>query len=162
MVEKVKSAWWIVYIKNKQNETRFLLIKRFALSKKVEWIAPKWKIMLLEKPEKAALREICEEAGLAQDKLLIKEKLDTLSLQLFNSQGKLWIDKDITYYLVHYTWDPDAVKIIDGEGFLGMYKRATIQEVLWLVPYTNLRELYRTSYHMIPTLSKRDDFIKNF
>jgi hypothetical protein len=54
------------------------------------------------------------------------------------------------------------VTIADSEGFLWMYKRATIEEVLGLVPYTNLRELYRTAYHMIPTLSKRDEFIKNF
>lgn len=161
MVEKVKSAGWIVYsIQN--NITKFLLIKRFALSKKVERIAPKGKIMQLEKPEQAALREINEEAGLAKDKMIIKEKLDTLSLQLYNSQWKLWIDKDITYFLVHFTWNPDNVTIADSEGFMWMYKRATIQEVLWLVPYTNLRELYRTAYHMIPKLSKRDEFIKNF
>lgn len=161
MVEKIKSAWWIVYTRE-WNKTRFLLIKRFALSKKVERIAPKGKIMQLEKPEQAALREINEEAWLAQNKMIIKEKLDTLSLQLFNSQWKLWIDKDITYYLVHYTWDLDAVTIADSEWFLGMYKWATIQEVLGLVPYTNLRELYRTAYHIIPKLSKRDEFIKNF
>ena len=161
MVEKVKSAWWIVYSKQLK-ETKFLLIKRFALSKKVERIAPKWKIMQLEKPEQAAVREIYEEAGLAQDKLIIKDKLDTISLQLYNNQWKLWIDKDITYYLVQYTWNQDDVSIADSEWFLGMYKRATIQEVLWLVPYTNLRELYRSAYHMLPKLSKRDEFIKNF
>lgn len=161
MVEKVQSAGWIVYMIEK-NIPKFLLIKRFALSKRVERIAPKWKIMKHETSQKAALRETHEEAWLMLDKLIIKEKLDTISLQLYNSQWKLGIDKDITYFLVNYVGHRDDVKIIDGEGFLWMYKWANIQEVLWLVPYTNLRELYRTAYHMIPKLSKRDEFIKNF
>ncbi len=163
MVEKIQSAGWIVYFTDAvSKEQRFLLIKRHALSKKVERVAPKGKIQNGEKPEQAATREICEETSLARENLIVKQVLDTLSLQLYNDKGRLGVDKDITYFLVQYTWDPKAVKIIEGEWFLGMYKRATLQEVLGLVHYKDLRELFRIAHGMIGKLTVRDDFIKNF
>lgn len=161
MVPKVQSAWGVVYfIDPKTQEYKFLLVKRFALSKKVERIAPKGKIHPSERPEQAALREITEETGVAIQDIQIKQLIDTVSLQLYTDTGVLWIDKDITYYLVRYTGDPDAVKIAQTEWFLGMYKRATIQEVLGLVIYKDLREVFRKAYHMIGAVSKRDSFIQ--
>lgn len=163
MVEKVQSAGWIVYrYDDKANQPLFLLVKRFALSKKVEWISLKGKIQRGEKPEQAAVREISEEAGVKQSDLLIKKKLDTLSLQLYNNYGKLGIDKDITYFLVQYTGDPHALKIIKSEWFIGKYKWADIRTVLSLVTYKDLRELYRTAYGQIGKLSVRDKFLQNF
>ena len=141
---------------------RFLLIKRFALSKKIERIAPKGKIQPGEKPEDAAVREIGEEAWLDVKKLIVKEKLDTLSLQLYNDYGKLWVDKDITYFLIEYTWEADEVTIQDGEWFVWMYKWAEIVNVLNLVIYKDLREVFRLGYSKTWRLSKRDQFIKNF
>lgn len=162
MVEKVQSAGGLVYyIDPKDNEVKFLLVKRFALSKKVERIAPKGKIQKGEMPQQAAVREISEETGLKQSELQIKDALDTLSLQLYNVEGKLGIDKDITYYLVHYVGDPTAVVISDSEGFLGVHKRATIQDILSLVMYRDLRELFRKAYGMIGKINVRDEFIKN-
>lgn len=40
------------------------------------------------------------------------------------------MDKDVTYFLMSYDGDPAAVKIQTGEGYLGIYKWATIDEVL--------------------------------
>jgi len=163
MVEKVKSAGGIIYrYDEKNNVPLFLLVKRFALSKRVEWISLKWKIQKGEKPEQAAVREISEEAGVKQSDLTIKKKLDTLSLQLYNDYWKLGVDKDITYYLVQYTGDPTALKITDTEWFIGKYKWAEIRTVLSLVTYKDLRELYRTAYQNIGKLSVRDKFLKNF
>ena len=162
MVKKVQSAWGIVYYKDRvSNEAKFLLVKRYALSKKVERVAPKGKIQNGELPEQAAVREIGEEVGLSKDDLQVKEVLDTLSLQLYNDQGKLWVDKDITYFLVHYKGDPDAVNVTDSEWFLGVYKWATIKEILSLVHYRDLRELYRQAYGLLGKISVRDDFISN-
>lgn len=162
MVEKVQSAGWLVYyIDTKDHEVRFLLVKRHALSKKVERISPKGKIQAGEMPQQAALREISEETGLKQSDMQIKDTLDTLSLQLYNVEGKLWIDKDITYYLVHYVGDPAAVKVSDTEGFLWVHKRATIQEIISLVLYRDLRELFRKAYGMIGKINVRDNFIKS-
>lgn len=163
MVEKVQSAWWIVYwFDEKNNQPLFLLVKRFALSKRVEWITLKGKIQKWEKPEQAAAREIGEEAWINTKDLIIKQKLDTLSLQLYNDYGKLWVDKDITYFLVQYTGDPKALKIIDSEWFVWKYKWADIKVVQWLVTYKDLRELYRAAYWFIGKLSVRDKFMKNF
>lgn len=131
MVKKVKSAGGLVYIRDKErNEPNFLLIKRHALSKKIERVAPKGKIQKGEKPEQAALREISEETGLEGENLLIKDVLDTLTLQLYNDEGKLGVDKDITYYLVEYTGDPKSVELIEGEGYIGIHRRVGIERVL--------------------------------
>jgi 8-oxo-dGTP pyrophosphatase MutT (NUDIX family) len=67
----------------------FLLIKRQAMSKKIERIAPKGKIQSGETAEKAALREIEEEVGLLRQNMQVKQKLDTLSLQLYMDDGSL-------------------------------------------------------------------------
>ncbi|MDP2669901.1 MAG: NUDIX domain-containing protein [bacterium] len=99
----------------KTQEYKFLLVKRFALSKKIERIAPKGKIHPAETPEQAALREIQEETGLLKEHLQIKQLIDTISLQLYNEGGVLGVDKDITYYLVKYTGDPEQVKIAQAE-----------------------------------------------
>lgn len=161
MVKKIQSAWWIVYYIDKQdNQARFLLLKRYALSKKIEWVAPKGKIQNGELPEKAAVREVSEEVGLPIEKLQIKDKLDTISLQLFNDQGKLGIDKDITFFLVHYSGKPDDVQVADAEWYMGMYKRVTIQEALSLIQYRNLRELVRMAFGKLASISVKDKFIK--
>jgi 8-oxo-dGTP pyrophosphatase MutT (NUDIX family) len=116
MVKKQKSAGGIVYyIDKKTNEPRFLLVKRHALSKKIEWVAPKGKIQNGELPEQAAIREIGEEVGLPKNTLQVKQVLDTLSLQLYNDQGKLGVDKDITYFLVHYSGNPESVRVAGVE-----------------------------------------------
>jgi len=162
MVEKIKSAGWIIYRIWDDNEPRYLLVKRHALSKRVERIAPKGKIQPWETVEQAAVREIWEETWLRAEDLQIKEKLDTLSLQLYNDHGKLWVDKDITYFLTQYNWAPDAVKISNTEWFVWSYKWATIREVLGLVIYKDLRELFRTGHGLIWKISVRDDFLKNF
>jgi len=87
MVEKIQSAGGIVYFTDAvSKEQRFLLIKRHALSKKVERVAPKGKIKNGEKPEQAAIREISEETNLATENLIVKQVLDTLSLQLYNDK----------------------------------------------------------------------------
>lgn len=163
MVKKVQSAGGLVYCRDKvANEPRFLLVKRHALSKKIERVTPKGKIQMGEKPEQAALREIYEEVGLPVAQLQVKQILDTLSLQLFNDAGKLGVDKDITYFLVQYSGDPKEVLVAHAEGFLGVYKWATIQTILSLVHYRDLRELFRRAYGMIGKISVRDQFIRDF
>ena len=157
---KVYSAWWVVYYIDKETNTpQFLVVKRFALSKKIERIAPKGKIQRGETQEKAAIREVSEEAGLDIDKLSARKKLDTLSLKLTNNDGKVWIDKDITYFLIEYSGNPDHVDVIEGEWFTGAYKRAWIKNVLNLVTYRDLRELYRIAYSSIWDLSVKDQFL---
>lgn len=163
MVKKIQSAGGLVYCRDpKTQEPRFLLVKRQALSKKVEWVTPKGKIQTGEKPEQAALREIYEEVGLPIATLQVKQVLDTISLQLFNDSGKLGVDKDITYFLIQYTGDPKEVHVAHVEGFLWVYKRASIQTILSLVHYRDLRELFRRAFGMIGKISVRDQFIKNF
>jgi 8-oxo-dGTP pyrophosphatase MutT (NUDIX family) len=75
MKEIVQSAGWIVYYLDKDWEPRYLIIKRHALSGKIERVAPKWKIQIWEDEKKAAIREIWEETWLKKEDLIIKQLL---------------------------------------------------------------------------------------
>lgn len=56
-------------------EPRYLLIKRHALSGKIERVAPKGKIQGNENIEKAALREVSEETGIPINQMKLKQKI---------------------------------------------------------------------------------------
>ncbi len=145
----IQSAWWIVYyIDNKIWQPRFLLLKRYALSKKIEWVSPKWKIDSWENPEQTAIREICEEVGLDKKDLFLKEKVWDLNLSL-QSEEKWILDKDIAYYLVEYKWDPKSVKVWKVEWYIWVFWWFKVEELLWLIYYENFRELFRKAYKMI-------------
>lgn len=162
MSKRVYSAWWIVYqIDKKTKQPHFLLVKRFALSKKIEWVAPKWKIKPWETQEQAALREIEEEVWLKRENLQPRRMLDTVSLQLFDNDWKIWVDKEITYFLVEYEGNPDDVKVLKWEWYTWVYRRADIKTILNLVTYKDIRELYRLGYGMIKDLTIKDSFIKD-
>lgn len=75
MAEIVQSAGGIVYYIDKDGEPRYLLIKRLALSGKIERNCPKGKIQPGEKMEEAALREVSEECGIQINQLQLRQKI---------------------------------------------------------------------------------------
>jgi hypothetical protein len=75
---------------------------------------------------------------------------------------KWQLNKDTTYFLVEYTWDPTLVSIEDGGGFTGNYKWATLPEVLALVYYQDIRELVRKAYHLIKDRNKNQSIKSAF
>ena len=90
-------------------------MKRKALSGKVERIAPKGKVQANENPELTCVRETSEETGMDINQLVIKTKL-TGAVELKNMNfGKGTTDKNISYYLVHYIGDQNAVSIPNEE-----------------------------------------------
>lgn len=144
----IQSAWGIIYIIPSDGEPRYLLIKRHALSKKVERVAPKGKIQEGEDVSQAALREINEEAWLELSKLQLIEKVGTTQLRNVHNQ-KGMMDKDVTYFLIKYMGHPEDVRIQEGEGYLWIYKWATISEILGLLYYQDMRELFRKAHHIL-------------
>ena len=156
----IQSAWWIVYYIHEDWEPRYLIIKRYAISKKVERIAPKWKIQPGESNEMTALREVSEETWLALDKLQLKQKI--WQTQLRNWGNSKWMEKDVTYFLIEYSGNPDDVNIIQWEWYIWNHKRATIAEILSLVYYEDIRELFRKTYIIIKEQKKKSDIKKDF
>ncbi len=148
MIKPIQSAWWIVYFMDRDGKPKFLLLKRFALSKKVEWVAPKWKIKWNEDPSETALREICEEIWATRDNLLIKQRLGDIILSL-HSEDRWNLDKEISYFLVQYIGNPKNLNVEKQEWYLWQFKWANIEEVLKLVYYQNLREIFRQWYNII-------------
>ena len=137
------------------------MIKRHALSGKIERVAPKGKIQGSEDIQKAALREVSEETGIPINQMRIKQQLGTTQLRNTEHQ-KGQMNKDVTYFLVEYTGDPSMVKIERAEGYIGIHKRCTLNEVLSLIYYQDIRELIRKSYMMIKEGQKNMDIKKDF
>lgn len=161
MSDIIQSAWWIIYyLDSKDGEPRYLLIKRHALSGKIEWVSPKGKIKWDESLEMAAIREVSEESGIPINQLKIKQLLWTT--QIRNIDNKWPIDKDVTYFLMEFVGDPWVVYIDQVEGYVGIYKRSTLQDVLNLIYYQDIRELIRKSYILIKQWKKNNDVKKKF
>ncbi len=157
----IQSAWWIVYYVAQDWEPRYLLIKRHALSGKIERVAPKGKIQWNEDVQKTALREVSEETGIPINQMRIKQQLGKTQLRNTENQ-KGQMDKDVTYFLMEYTGNPDFVKIERAEGYIGIHKRCTLNEILALIYYQDIRELIRKSYAMIKDGQKNMDIKKDF
>lgn len=163
MPEIVQSAGGILYYLDNDGEPKFLIIKRHALSGKIERVAPKGKVQEGEKIEETALREVSEECGIPINLLKIKQQIWTTSLR--SSETKRGhLNKDVTYFLMQYNGDPHAVQITDREGYIGIYKWASIQEIITLLYYGDIRELIRKSYFIIKNERKnfavKQDFLK--
>jgi 8-oxo-dGTP pyrophosphatase MutT (NUDIX family) len=76
-------------------------MKRYAVSKRIERVAPKGKIEPGETIEQAALREISEEAGIPMHKMRLGMQLGITHLRSDES-NKGQLNKDTTYFLVEY------------------------------------------------------------
>lgn len=161
MAKLVKSAWWIIYYHDPNDDIRFLLIKRHALSGKIERVAPKWKVQSQETDEKAALREVSEETWIPLNLLNLIWRVGSATIQWL--EDKNWkFDKEVIYFLMQYNWDPDLVDIQPVEWYLWNYKWATISEVLNLIYYGDIRELFRKGYNILKEKKQKNDVKKDF
>jgi 8-oxo-dGTP pyrophosphatase MutT (NUDIX family) len=124
-------------------------------------VAPKGKIQIGETEKDAAIRELSEEVGIRKEYLIVKQLLGTTSLRSSETK-KGHLDKDVTYFLMKYTGEPAAIRLIEGEGYIGIYKWLTIQEVLNLIYYEDIRELVRKSYFLIKEAQKNQSVKQDF
>ena len=102
-----------------------------------------------------------EEVGIRKDQLIVKQLLGTTSLRSTETK-KGHLDKDVTYFLMKYTGNPETIQLVEGEGYIGIHKRATIQEVINLMYYEDIRELVRKSYFIIKEEQKNQSVKKDF
>ncbi len=145
----IESAGWVIYYYDDQQQIpKFFLIKRHSLAKKIERVAPKWKIEPNEDPKNTVIREIQEETWMKQENLSIWEKLWDVYISL-QSEEKGNLEKNIEYYLVKYIWDFQDISVEPVEWYLWYHKWATIQEVSGLIYYENLREVFRKAYQKV-------------
>jgi 8-oxo-dGTP pyrophosphatase MutT (NUDIX family) len=111
--------------------------------------------------EKAAIREVSEETGIPINQLKLKQQLWTT--QLRNTENIKWqMDKDVTYFLMQFTGNPATMHITEKEWFIGVYKRATLSDVLGLIYYNDIRELIRKSYLLIKQDQKNSNIKQEF
>lgn len=137
----VQSFWWIIYFM-KEWKPYFLAIKRQSINKKIEWTSPKWKANDWEEPLDASKREIFEETWISGDLLIYKTKLWTFSI-VFEDSG---FYKKVTYFLYEYFWEENKIRVANAEWYVGIYNWLPIEQILNLVHYSWLREIYRKWY----------------
>lgn len=156
----IQSIWWIIY-QYHNNEPLFFIMKRRALSGKIERVAPKGKIESNEKPEYTCVREISEETGMNINELRIVTKLHG-AVELKNMNfGKGTTDKSISYYLVEYLWSAHDLTIISQEWLTGMYKRSTMIDIINLVPYRDLRAVFREAFDYLQKQTEKQKMINS-
>jgi hypothetical protein len=90
--------------------------------------------------------------------LVIESKIGATSLRS-SAEIKWWMDKDVTYFLMHYHWDPSNVRIQPVEWYLGIFKRATLEEVLGLIYYKNMREMFSQAHFAIEQQKVKKQFL---
>lgn len=152
----IKSAGGIVY-RITDDGPAYLMIKRHAKSWKIERVAPKGKLQDGESNKDAALREISEETWLPLNQLKLWQHVGMTQLRSTDGHGTM--NKDVDYFVVEYTGPEDAVRIIEGEWYLGNYIWADIQRVIELVYYRDMRELMREA-HLSLTKQGKNDKVK--
>jgi 8-oxo-dGTP pyrophosphatase MutT (NUDIX family) len=111
--------------------------------------------------QNTALREVSEETGIPINQMRIKQKIWTT--QLRNTDHIKWhMDKDVTYFLIQYFGDIDAVKIENVEWYVWISKWASLVDVLGLIYYQDIRELIRKAHSMIQEGQKINSIKKDF
>jgi hypothetical protein len=104
---------------------------------------------------------VSEETWLILNQLHIIVKLWVTSIRTDDpAVGNL--NKDMTFYLMSYDGDHEKIQLIDGEWYIWVHKRCTLQEVMALIYYPDLRELIRQSYAIIKQDFKQDTIKKTF
>ncbi len=160
----IQSAWGIVYFLDEDNCPRFLIIKRQAKTKKIERIAPKWKVKNSENLKQTALREVWEETWLPVNKLIVWQEVWVLELRQEKNGNDQNFEKDITFFLMKYIWDKDLVNLIVWEWFVWQYKRATIEDISHLIYFKNMRNIFFEAFNIIKNKTKnnsiKEDFLK--
>ena len=146
--KQLHSVWWVIYYIADDGQPRYLIIKRHARSKKIERVAPKWKVEWDESPEATCVREINEETWLNIAQLQVKQQLGTVQIKNINF-GQWFNEKEVNYYLVHYSGQPSNVDIQPVEWFVGVYKRALITEINSLILYPTMREIFHKAHHFL-------------
>ncbi len=123
-----KSSGWVVYRKN-GGKVEILLLKWLNSRNKEELVIPKGKIEKWEVAKDTALREISEEAGIAQEDLEIIKFVTKLTYTYTAGylKGNPVIDKDVYLFIVRY--NGNATPIVRKEERFVWYKWVDIEKV---------------------------------
>ncbi len=149
----LSKIWSLVYHQT-DGEPKFLLLKSYDSSHQVERIAPVGNIKSGENPKDVVLRETSEIVWIPINQL-------NLWVQLPNDKEREK-DRDMLYFLLKYSGDPDAVDITEKGELLWIYKWATIHEILTLVYSQTIRDVFRDAYQLLKEKNKKESIKKNF
>ena len=114
-----KSSGWIVYRKT-GNNVEILLLKWLNSKNQEVYVIPKWHIEEWEVAKDTAIREISEEAGLAEKDLEVIKFITKLNYTFtaWYMDNNPVIDKDVYLFLVKYTWNSAPI-VQKEERFVG-------------------------------------------
>ena len=123
-----KSSGGIVYRKKDWN-VEILLLEWLNSKENVELVIPKWHIEEWEIARVAAIREISEEAGLAEKDLEVIKFITKLNYTFTAShlEDNPLIDKDVYLFLIRYNWNESPV--VQKEERFVWYKWIPLNEI---------------------------------
>lgn len=123
-----KSSGWIVYRKT-GNNIEILLLKWLNSKNQEVYVIPKWHIEEWEVAKDTAIREISEEAGLAENDLEVIKFITKLNYTFtaWYMDNNPVIDKDVYLFLVKYTWN--SAPIVQKEERFVWYNWFKLEEM---------------------------------
>lgn len=123
-----KSSGWIVYRKS-WNVVEILLLKWLNSKNQEVYVIPKWHIEEGEVAKDTAIREISEEAWLAENELEVIKFITKLNYTFtaLHLKDMPLIDKDVYLFLIKYKWLREPV--VQAEERFVWYKWFTLEEL---------------------------------
>lgn len=144
----IESAGGVIYYLDREEEPKFLLLKRRSKKGNIERIAPKGKMQSGETMAQAAIREVEEETGISWDHLKLRQKLWTVKLRN-TDDNPFYMNKNMSFYLMQFSGNPDDIEVVDGEGYVGQYKWFSIQEIQRLIYYPSMRQIFLNAHRLL-------------
>ncbi|MEP0814616.1 MAG: NUDIX domain-containing protein [bacterium] len=141
----------MVVRRNPDGNPEALLIRVIRSDGREEWLLPKGHLDPGESPEAAALREVCEETGIAPERLRPLGEIGDVKYT-FGEKGGPPHRKAIKFYLYEFMPGPDVAGIPDNEHAadegIAEIRFAEPTEAAKLLTYAEYRRIAATGFEI--------------
>jgi 8-oxo-dGTP pyrophosphatase MutT (NUDIX family) len=134
-VKRAHSAGGVVFVRGGSGEIRILILQHEG----GKWMLPKGTIEAGETPEAVALREVREETGLSQVRIV--KDLGEERYSFFWRTEDAFYDKTVHYFLLEFLGGEEPVPQRE-EGFVAV-EWVTLEDAMTRIKYKETREIVR-------------------
>jgi 8-oxo-dGTP pyrophosphatase MutT (NUDIX family) len=134
-VKRAHSAGGVVFVRSGSGEIRILILQHEG----GKWMLPKGTIEAGETPEAVAVREVREETGLSQVRIV--KDLGEERYSFFWRTEDAFYDKTVHYFLLEFLGGEEPVPQRE-EGFVAV-EWVTLEDAMTRIKYKETREIVR-------------------